>query len=190
MLKIFKKYGYLIIIGFLFFLLVIKTPRCSESKVIKHTVIRKVSVPGDTIYQKIISNIREISYVQDTFTQVVDTGAILRDYMATRIFQDSLQKDSNYSLIITDTVSQNKILGRSILFKNLRPKEIQYITTEITKNPWKIYPGIHFDVGPTTADLGTSLLFIPKNDNFAYSVSYSFFHKQGRLTAFYKLRFK
>lgn len=91
---------------------------------------KKVAEIHDTVYQqKTITKYKQgkdiQSYIILTDTEKVyihDTIKVLNDYYAVRAYNDTIYQDSN-NFVITDTISQNKILSRS--FKaNLTEKTI------------------------------------------------------------------
>jgi len=91
---------------------------------------KKVAEIHDTVYQqKTITKYKQgkdiQSYIILTDTEKVyihDTIKVLNDYYAVRAYNDTIYQDSN-NFVITDTISQNKILSRS--FKaNLAEKTI------------------------------------------------------------------
>jgi hypothetical protein len=91
---------------------------------------KKVAEIHDTVYQqKTITKYKQgkdiQSYIILTDTENVyihDTIKVLNDYYALRAYNDTIYQDSN-NFVITDTISQNKILSRS--FKaNLAEKTI------------------------------------------------------------------
>ena len=90
--------------------------------VYKDTVIKKW-YKGDKIPYKVIDS---LPYP----VPVHDTQFILQDYNAIRNYRDTILFDSN-SIVINDTISQNKIIGRS-LEMNLHEKKI-IVTNTVTK---------------------------------------------------------
>lgn len=88
----------------------------------KDTVIKKW-FKGDAIPYKIIDS---IPYP----VQIHDTQFIVNDYNTIRKYRDSILMDSSL-LVINDTITQNKIIGRS-LEMNLRKEKI-IVTNTITK---------------------------------------------------------
>lgn len=80
----------------------------------------------DTVTKEYISYEPKVFYIDtgsvDTILKYkdIDTTAILRDYFAKRYYSDSLIEDSVYSIVINDTVTENRLLNRSVnvsLFK-------------------------------------------------------------------------
>jgi hypothetical protein len=89
----------------------------------------------DTVWVEIRDTVpshpAEIQYIPKEVPAVVDTAAILRDYFAQRIYEDSTLIDEHLTLTIRDTISENTISGRSIAY-DLRIPEI---TRTITLKP-------------------------------------------------------
>jgi len=90
--------------------------------VYKDTIIERWH-KGDKISYKVIDS---IPYP----VTVYDTQFIVKDYNTIRNYRDTVIFDSN-SIVINDTISQNKIIGRS-LEMNLHEKKI-IVTNTITK---------------------------------------------------------
>jgi hypothetical protein len=85
--------------------------------VITHKTFTKFT-KGDKIPYKILDTIYKQSY---------DTTYIIKDYNQAKEFTDSIKQDSNL-FVIKDTISQNRIIGRSFQAK------IQEKTITITNN--------------------------------------------------------
>ena len=94
--------------------------------------IVKIETKYDTIVKNIPTYIPEYrsrvvtKTIHDTVKLTIDTASILEDYFATYAYIDTVDADS-IDLIIFDTISQNKILSRSIDYSLIYP------TTTITK---------------------------------------------------------
>lgn len=88
----------------------------------------KIEYRDTTIYRTLIN----------TIMQDVDTAAILREHFAKYVYIDSIL-DSSYVMIITDTVTQNKIISRSIQFEmySFNKTVETTINTEILKKESK-----------------------------------------------------
>ena len=95
-------------------------------------LIVKIETKYDTIVKNIPTYIPEYrtrvvtKTIHDTVKLTIDTASILEDYFATYAYIDTVDADS-IDLIIFDTISQNKILSRSIDYSLIYP------TTTITK---------------------------------------------------------
>lgn len=90
---------------------------------------------GDKIPYKILDTIYKTNY---------DTTYIVKDYNQAKEFVDSIRQDSNI-FVIRDTISQNRIIGRSFQAKIQEKKII--ITNNIEIKPKaSVYLGIRSDL--------------------------------------------
>ena len=90
---------------------------------------------GDKIPFKILDTIYKQSY---------DTTYIVKDYQQVKEFTDSIRQDSNL-FVIKDTISQNRIIGRSFQAK-IQEKTI-IITNNIQAKPKSaLYIGFRSDI--------------------------------------------
>ena len=106
--------------------------------------------------------INKIEYRIDTVTTPIDTLAILQDYYSSYTYSDTVQVDSFGYIVVNDTISQNKIWGRSITQSLLIP--ITTITNTIYEDKREFYIGL--EAGVTSKGeinfVGTNLLFKTK----------------------------
>jgi len=94
-------------------------------------------IKGDKIRYKILDTIY-------TNTENHDTTYIIKDYEQVKEFTDSIHQDSNL-FVIKDTISQNRIIGRSFQAK-IQEKTIT-ITNNIQAKPKSaLYLGIRSDI--------------------------------------------
>ncbi|MEY2647028.1 MAG: hypothetical protein RL158_1004 [Bacteroidota bacterium] len=108
----------------------------------------------DTVYQqKTITKYKKGKDIQsyiiltDTVEHIVhDTVKVLNDYFAVKAYVDTIKKDSN-TFVITDTISQNKILSRSFM-ANLTEKTIITKQLYVEKPKNTIYLGFRGDFRP------------------------------------------
>ena len=114
-----------------------------KNKTITTTTVDTVTVTkeftkftkGDKIPFKILDTIYKQNY---------DTTYIIKDYNQVKEFTDSIRQDSNI-FIIRDTISQNRIIGRSFQAK-IQEKTIT-ITNNIQPKPKSaLYIGIRSDI--------------------------------------------
>lgn len=103
----------------------------------------------------------------DTFTinKKIDTLAILKDYYAKYVYQDTLKLDTLGYVVINDTITQNKIYSRS--FDN---SQILIPTTTITNdiylNQRKFFGGVSLGGNSSQINfLSGDLLYKTKTDN-------------------------
>lgn len=116
---------------------------------------KKVAEIHDTVYQqKTITKYKQgkdiQSYIILTDTEKVyihDTIKVLNDYYAVKAYNDTIYQDSN-NFVITDTISQNKILSRS--FKaNLTEKTIITKQLYVEKPKNTLFWGFRGDFRPS-----------------------------------------
>jgi hypothetical protein len=97
---------------------------------------------GDRIPFKVLDTIF-------TNTKSYDTTYIVKDYNQAKEYLDSIRQDSNL-FVITDTISQNRIIGRSFQAK-IQEKTITITNNIESKSKATLYLGIRSDI---TRDLG------------------------------------
>jgi hypothetical protein len=121
------------------FLFSVKTQKKTITKSTIDTVISYKTLTkytkGDNIPYKILDTIYKTNY---------DTAYIFKDYNQAKEYIDSIRQDSNI-YVIRDTISQNKVIGRSFQAK-IQEKEIT-ITNNIEIAPKaSLYLGIRSDL--------------------------------------------
>lgn len=92
---------------------------------------------GDRIKIKILDTIF-------TNTKSYDTTYIVKEYNQAKEYTDSIQQDSNL-YVIRDTISQNRIIGRSFQAK-IQEKTITITNTIEAKNKASLYIGFRSDM--------------------------------------------
>lgn len=105
------------------------------------TVITKKEIvkykKGQDIFYKVIDTILQTNTVHDTIK-------IISDYNRIYAYYDTLKLDSNQYVYVSDTISQNKILGRGYGGHFIQ-KEIRIETTKTTPPKFAVYWGIRGD---------------------------------------------
>jgi hypothetical protein len=105
-------------------------------------------------------------------TLTVDTIQILRDYFATISYVDTLQSDTNALIIVTDTISQNRIVNRQSKV-TIFPHIIH--TKTVLKQAFlptrQIFLGFVIGSNPKQLSFSPSMVYISKKQT-AYSFSY------------------
>jgi hypothetical protein len=110
----------------------------TEPQIIRDTIIEYVTIEKE--YPVYVPKIKYITKVDiDTFTTPIDTSAILSDYYAIKTYEDKQVLDS-LDLTITDTLSQNQILGRKIAYNFTYPRKT--IKETIILNKRELYFGL------------------------------------------------
>jgi hypothetical protein len=153
--KLFKNFQTLIIIGLVIVIFLLRECRGNKSTTPTEPVtIVKVETKYDTIVKEVKSYIpkyvKKIQWktktVHDTIeihdTVPADTLSIVKDYFSARIYNDTLKEDS-VTLIINDTISQNRVISRNIKYSLVYPTTI--IQTEREVNKRELYVG--FGIG-------------------------------------------
>ena len=114
------------------------TPASTEPRIERDTVTEYVTIEKESIvYRPKIKYITKVDI--DTFLTPVDTLAILADYYAVKTYEDTQVLDS-LNITITDTVSQNQILGRQIAYNFAYPRKT--IKETIYINQRELYFGL------------------------------------------------
>jgi hypothetical protein len=126
-------------------------------EVIKTKVVTK---KGEDIYHETIVEKEVI------IPTVIDTAALLKDYYSKVLYKDVLVlPDSLGTVAVTDTISQNKILGRTF---NASVKQRTIKETMIVKEPAKtqLYYGLNggFNKADLVSAVGAGLILKTKKD--------------------------
>lgn len=86
-----------------------------------------------------------------------DTDAIIKDYLVTRFYRDTLKNDTSMLAVVEDSVQANRIVSRKFTYQNRRPTAI-ITTTNITQNKkeafLRAYMGIGASYSPSTKRFG------------------------------------
>ena len=136
-------------------------------EVIKHEIdtvdvikTKVVTKKGEDIYHETIVE-KEV-----LIPAIVDTAALLKDYYSKVLYKDVLVlPDSLGTVAVTDTISQNKILGRTF-DANVKQRTIK--ETMIVKEPARnqVYYGLMggFNKADVVSSLGAGLMLKTKSD--------------------------
>ena len=109
-----------------------------EPQIIRDTIVESVIIEKE--YPVYVPKVKYITKVNiDTFSTPIDTSAILSDYYAIKTCEDKQVLDS-LNLVITDTISQNQILGRKIAYNFTYPRKT--IKETIYLNKRELYFGV------------------------------------------------
>ena len=124
----------------------------------------------------------------------IDTQALVADYYAVKFDTDTFFNDSDYRVMITDTLYMNKRLSRRFEHVNLRPTNI---TTVINTTKYDSCPDLRFKVfvgGFVGGNLdkfsaGPEIVFLTKKDHM-YNVKYDAIAKTYMAGTAFKIRLK
>lgn len=140
MKNFFKDTKTLLIIILVIIIIILR--QCNGKPSPIETVITKVETRWDTITETIPEYIPKwYSRVErDTIidTVYIDTTKVLEDYFASYTYLDTLKNDS-VTIIINDTISQNKIKNRNVRYDILYPTKT--VTIEHYLNNREFYIG-------------------------------------------------
>ena len=132
------------------------TPASTEPRVERDTIVEYVTIEKE--YPVYVPKVKYVTKVDiDTFSTPIDTSAILADYYAIRTYEDTQVLDS-LDLVITDTVSQNQIVGRKIAYNFTYPRKTIRETIYINKR--ELYVGVGITGNPDQLQyLGGEVVF-------------------------------
>ena len=133
------------------------------------TITKTISVykykKGDSIPFVVLDTIYQID-------QVHDTAYIVNDYNKIKVYTDTLRINTDNSVYIKDTITQNRILGRSFL-ANLSQKTIT-ITNDIYYKPKnELFIGFVGDYQRYDQKIGIGLGLNYKKQNESYIINYT-----------------
>ena len=132
--------------------------------IIKDTTIIKYK-KGNSIPFVVLDTIYQID-------QVHDTAYIVNDYNKIKVYTDTLRINTDNSVYIKDTITQNRILGRSFL-ANLSQKTIT-ITNDIYHKPKnELFIGFVGDYQRYDQKIGIGLGLNYKKQNESYIINYT-----------------
>jgi hypothetical protein len=130
---------------------------------VKHDTIRKYK-KGDSIPFVVLGI--------DT-TTIHDTIRILQDYAFIKAYSDTFRIDSDNYVSIQDTISKNKIIGRSY-FSNFTQKTIRIQTTKTMPSKIELYLGLLGDLRRFDEKVGIGVGFaikVPKKGLFTFGAT-------------------
>ena len=148
----------------------------------------------DTVPYPVTQYVPEPVYIDTGSTKwkwhPVDTAAILKDYYSKHYYVDTLANDSLALIIVSDTVSQNRIVSRrkqlSFFHQTIRE-------TTLINNPFpgkrKLFMGLTVGRKPQQFGIGPAVLYTSKRDQ-AYSFSYDILNHDWYFTMYWKIHFK
>ena len=144
-------------------------------EVLKHDIDTLI-IPHDTIVYRKGKDIYHDTTIYVPVPTNIDTGTVIKDYYAKRVFIDTLKlADSLGYVIVNDTVSQNSLLGR-LWNAHINKMQINetLIVKELPKN--QLYIGLAggFDKVNVVNFAGPSLVLKTKSDKmYSIGVGYS-----------------
>ena len=132
--------------------------------IIKHDTIKKYK-KGNDIPFVVLDTIYQID-------EVHDTTYIVNDYNKIKAYSDTLQINTDNSIYIQDTITQNRIIGRSYV-ANLSEKTIT-ITKDIYHKPKnELFIGLLGDIRRFDNKIGVGVGLNYKKQKEAYTISFT-----------------
>jgi hypothetical protein len=136
------------------------------------------SVKVDTIYKHdtliVYRKGKSIPFITlDTIyqiDQIHDTTYIVKDYLTTKAYSDTLRINTDNSVYIQDTISQNKIIGRSFI-AHLTEKTIDKTTFIERKPKNQFFVGLIGDLRRSDNMLGVGVGLNYKKQNESYIIN-------------------
>ena len=164
-----------------------KTPCTKETEIHFDTI-------HDTVPYPVVHYLPKIIY-KDTGSvkwksQPLDTPAILRAFFERHFYKDTLLNDTNALIIVSDTISQNKIIYRSPFFR-IYPHIVRQIITIKQKAPnrRKLFLGLGAGSNINRFGLSANMLYITKKEQ-AYYFSYDVLNKSFYMGMYWKIKFR
>jgi hypothetical protein len=136
-------------------------------EVIKHDIdtfevvkTKVVTKKGEDIYHETIVE-KEV-----VIPAIVDTAALLKDFFAKNVYKDTLRLPDSLGIVaVTDTITQNKILGRTFN-ASVKQREIKetLIVKELPKT--QVYYGFNggFNKADVVSNIGAGVIIKTKKD--------------------------
>ena len=132
---------------------------------VKHDTLRKFK-KGDSIPFVVLDTIYQID-------QVHDTAYIVNDYNKIKVYTDTLRINTDNYVSIQDTISKNKIIGRSY-FSNFTQKTIRIETTKTNPDKLEVYLGFLGDLRRFDEKVGIGVgiaIKVPKKGLFTFGAT-------------------
>lgn len=112
-----------------------------------------------------------VRFIDTILLSKIDTQFIIKEYNQVKEYTDTIFKDSNL-YVITDTISQNKIIGRSFMAK-IQEKTITVTNTITPKPKASVYLGIRADLSNDNSKVEHNInLHIKTRQRGLFSVGY------------------
>ena len=120
----------------------------------------------------------------------IDTSQIISDYFARNLYIDTIQNDTNAFIVLTDTISRNRVIYRYPQI-TLFPHHITEtkLINVMPKLKGKVLLGVQLGRNPEQFSFSPSLMYQTKKET-AISFSYDILNKDFFFSFYWPLRFK
>lgn len=181
---------YIIIIFILALLLSFRqcNPRIEtkiEEKLIYDTITITEYLPApeaDTVF--VDKNIYKRIIITKEIPAHIDTSAIVKQFLETKVYSRTLKNDSIAYAFIKDTICGNSLIGSQFIYKHKAPTVIEHTKT-VFKPRREVLLGFSTNVS-SEPDLFVSGLYITRYGG-AYSLGYSPFTKSINGSVYFRL---
>jgi hypothetical protein len=145
-----------------------------------------VYVIDTTKYQGVVNVTNPVNVIYNEVPVNVDTAAILNKYYATYLYERNYT-DSNITLTLFDSISQNKPKEARVAYRLLRPDKIitNTITNTVERNITLLRPTVGFNYihnVTVVPELG-----LQYKDRFNMAGGYDFLNRNGNLRVSYTI---
>jgi hypothetical protein len=192
-----KNFAILILSVALVIVLLFKDWHCGGGvkETIKYDTVW-VEIKGDTQYIPTIVNhylpgkVPKALEKWDTLYVIedIDTAAILQDYFSFNLYSDTLKNKYGY-VLVNDTISKNKILGRGVKTDLLVPEVIKTITlTQSKRNQVYVGGAVLGNAKDFLSGVEGNIYLKTKNDKMVGMGYTNIFNNGGYLSLRYSLK--
>ena len=106
------------------------------------------------------------------------------NYYSSLLYHDTLRNDSLALIILNDTVSRNKLSGRTLYYIDRTPTQVITNTFICPENRWRFYAGISPGFGRNN---GFGVSAILQRSNMAYGYTYDVVNQQHYLSMYFSI---
>ena len=116
----------------------------------------------------------------------VDTAAILADHYLSKVYKDTIKNDSSALVVVIDTVNQNALQSRGLIFQNRRAMFVTAPLPPGKQNRYSFLIGV--GLGRNQHEFGIMpTIGILNNKGIMYSVSYDLVQKDIYIGALWRI---
>jgi hypothetical protein len=164
-----------------------ETPHANQTVTLYDTIHDTLPYPVTHYVPKLIY--KDTGHVRWQ-TQPVDTPAILSAYFERHFYKDTLINDTNALIVVSDTISRNRIIYRSPLLR-IYPHIIRQTTIITQKAPdrRKLFLGIGAGRNLNRFGFSVNILYLSKKEH-GYSFSYDVLNKSFYVGMYWKIKFR
>lgn len=182
-----NKYQYIvsIVVGALLWVVFSKSCKRDPSPVIiRDTTYVYDTVPKiDTLPLPTPYAIIEVESIP-VFISDTQCRELYKNYYSSLLYNDTLRDDSLALIILNDTVSKNKLSGRTLYYIDRTPTQVITNTFICPENRWRLYAGISPGFGRNNGFGASAIL---QRGNMAYGYTYDVVNQQHYLSMYFSI---